>query len=63
MKKEKIKKEMESSIKYFKSCVKCKKCGHTLHLHGKDKELCEYCGRYIFKDKKTEFLYRMNNLR
>lgn len=36
---------------------KCK-CGHT-QLVLKDKVLCSYCGHYIFKDKKTEFIYRM----
>ena len=40
--------------------VKCKECGHTLPLIDNKKGLCEFCGKYIFKDKKEEFIYRLS---
>lgn len=33
--------------------VKCS-CGHTFATM-KDKDLCSWCGKYVYKDKKTEF--------
>ena len=39
--------------------VKCE-CGHTTLLINKDKKICTHCGRYIFKNKKDEFIYRLN---
>ena len=61
--KKQIKKDVAKGVLYFQSCVKCENCGHSINLDGKDKRICEWCGRYIFKDKKTEFLYRMKNLK
>lgn len=37
--------------------IKCK-CGHSV-LVVKDKNICSWCGRFIFKDKKAEFKYRV----
>ena len=42
-------------------------CGHTINIPNKmDKIICSHCGNYVFKDKKTEFEYRLkeakNNL-
>lgn len=54
-----IKEDMKKDIEYYKSCVKCDKCGHSIMLGRNDKKICEWCGKYIFKDKKTEFMYRM----
>ena len=39
---------------------KCKLCGHVVIISKQDKALCDYCGKWIFKDNKTEFIYRMN---
>lgn len=39
---------------YKRTC----KCGHVVHVF-KDKKICTFCGRYVFKDEKTEFLYRI----
>lgn len=39
--------------------VKCKECGHVVVLIKQNKTLCTYCGKYIFKNKKEEFKYRM----
>ena len=38
---------------------KCK-CGHSVLINaGVDKVLCTWCNNYVFKDKKTEDLYRV----
>lgn len=42
---------------------KCK-CGHTVYIaSNKDKVLCSWCHRYVYKDKKTEFIERLENAR
>lgn len=34
-------------------------CGHRVLLPiRKDKMICRWCGRYVFKDKRVEFIYR-----
>lgn len=43
---------------YTKNSTKCK-CGHTNFLGSRDKIICSWCGKYIFKNKKTEFFYRI----
>lgn len=58
-----IKREMGKSVGYYKSCVKCKRCDHSINLGKLDKKICEFCGEYVFKDDKTEFLYKLNKLR
>ena len=40
----------------------CPKCGRKVHFYAyekKDKQLCQYCGRYVFKSGKDEFIYRL----
>ena len=38
---------------------KCK-CGHrTVIPKGIEKQICSWCGHYVFRDKKVEFEYRM----
>lgn len=40
--------------------TKCKNCGHGMAIPPQlDKIICDWCGRYIFKDDKTEFKYRL----
>lgn len=35
-------------------------CGHTIVIPAcVDMVLCNWCGNYVFKDKKTEFEFRM----
>lgn len=35
-------------------------CGHRVIIPSwVDKQLCDWCGNYVFKDKKEEFKYRM----
>lgn len=44
---------------YLKLKVKCK-CGHSVIMpKWVDKQICDWCGNYVFKDKKTEDLYRI----
>ena len=43
---------------YTRASIKCKRCGHTI-LPTKERELCTYCGYYVYKDAKTEFKYKM----
>lgn len=50
--------EMSDSVIY------CKKCGHSVNFLGKrDRMICNWCGNYIYKDDKTEFKYKMNQIR
>lgn len=36
------------------------KCGHRVIIPSwRDKTLCSWCNNYVFKDKKSEFEYRM----
>lgn len=38
----------------------CENCGHSILFENKkNKILCNHCGRYVFKNKKTEFEYRL----
>lgn len=39
--------------------VKCK-CSHTILFTGiKDRLCCSHCGRYVYRDKKTEIKYKL----
>ena len=38
--------------------VKCK-CSHSMLLGSKDRDLCTYCGYFVYKDKRTEFKYKL----
>ena len=46
---------------YTRNSTKCK-CGHTNFLGSRDKIICSWCNRYVFKDKKTEFKHRIGEL-
>lgn len=54
-------KKMKEDLKRAQNSVKCK-CGHTVFLGRKDKIVCSWCGNYVFKDKKEEFRYRMEQM-
>lgn len=53
----------ENPKKYAEMLSKGRKkcnCGHTIMFPScVDWVLCGWCGNYVFKDKKTEFQYRM----
>ena len=38
--------------------IKCK-CGHSVLLGKNKRIICTFCGRWVFKDKKDEFEYRL----
>lgn len=43
--------------KYKRKC----KCGHIIVMSPNvEKLLCYWCGKYVFRDSKDEFLYRLN---
>lgn len=49
----------KTSDKYINYRIKCS-CGHTVYIPNCiDKLLCSWCGRYVFKDSKAEFKYRL----
>ena len=40
------------------------KCGHKVFIDFKEeKRICDWCGRYVYKDKKIEFKERLENAR
>lgn len=44
---------------YDKVKYKCK-CGHRVVIpYNVDKQVCSWCKRYVFKNKKDEALYRI----
>ena len=51
--------QFEEDTRYFdeieKLKVKCNKCGHIQTVFG-DKDICNNCGYYIYRNKKLEFL-------
>lgn len=53
-------KEMQLKLQDIqKTTYKCK-CGHSVVITNKDgRAICSYCNKWVFKDKKTEFEYRM----
>ena len=55
--------EIEKEHRIFQNyVVKCK-CSHTILFTGvKDRLLCTYCGRYVYRDKKTEMKYKLKEL-
>jgi len=47
------------SEEYDKVKYPCK-CGHRVVIPvWQDKQVCTWCGNYVFKDKKEEFKYRI----
>lgn len=56
-------KEFENMTNYYvKIKYKCK-CGRRVIIPKfKDYALCDWCNNYVFKDKKTEDLFRIKEL-
>lgn len=47
---------------YKKITYYCGHCGHSVIIYNdKDKEICNFCGYYVFKTPKDEFKFRMGN--
>lgn len=48
-----------------KFTIHCPNCGNRVHFYAferQDRQFCDWCGRYVFKDKKSEYDYRMKEL-
>lgn len=43
----------------LKKCPHCQCTVAFFKFEKKDKKLCENCNRYVFKDDKTKFKYRL----
>lgn len=54
-------KDKNAKIQNDVECLRRKcKCGHVEYIYSNtDYILCTWCGNYIFKDKETEFKYRI----
>jgi len=37
----------------------CRNCGHSVIIIELDRIICTHCGKWIYKDDKTEFMYKM----
>ena len=48
------KKEIDKLMTYSKYAIKCPRCLHSI-LTTREKALCNWCGIYVYKDKKEEF--------
>ena len=53
-------KEIEKICKVITdNSIKCK-CGHSIAMKpGLNKQICHWCGMYVFRTEKDEFNYRM----
>lgn len=61
MKKRKLSKEQRLA-NYLTQCrYYCSNCGHSVIIPAfVEKNCCDHCGTYIFKNKKDEFMYKLN---
>ena len=57
------KKEMDRMFKtYTDNSYKCR-CGHSVAIAKNcEKIICSHCGRYVFREKKDEFMYRLKEV-
>ena len=57
------KKEMDRMFNtYREHSYKCN-CGHTVVIPKYlDKIVCNYCGKYVFRNKRDEFVYRFKEV-
>ena len=46
---------------YTKNSTKCR-CGHTNFLGSREKIVCSWCNKYVFKNERDEFIYRIGEL-
>lgn len=58
------KKEMDKMFNtYRENSFKCK-CGHTIVVSKQIKKVvCNHCGKYVFRDPKDEFIYRLKEVK
>lgn len=51
------------SDEYDKVKIKCKHCGHkTIVPMWVDKQICSWCGYYVYRDKQLEFTETIKKL-
>lgn len=51
---------MKLHEEFSKLNVTCKNCGHRLYIPTRqEREICSWCGKYVFRDEKEEFKYRL----
>lgn len=56
-----IKEDKRKSEVYSQNKFKCKHCGHKqLIPKFMKKNLCDWCGHWVFRNEKDEFMFRMN---
>lgn len=57
------KKQMDIMFQtYTDNSYKCR-CGHTVAIAKNcEKIVCNHCGRYVFREKKDEFMYRLKEV-
>lgn len=49
---------------YAKVKYECSNCGHKVVIpYHVEKQLCNWCHNYVFKNKQDEFRYRLNEKR
>lgn len=47
------------AAEYTKATIYCPNCGHSMVLGRASKKICTHCRNYVFKDKMSEFKYRL----
>ncbi len=47
------------TVNFKKKCPHCTVSATFYPFENKDKKVCVNCGKYIFKDKQSEFKYRL----
>lgn len=53
-------KKVRKLMNEYKNNTYTCKCGHRVFiLNNRNKEICTWCGKYVFKSKKDEFKYRL----
>ena len=43
----------------IKNRVKCPLCGHSITVMKKDRDICNVCYHWVYKNKKAEFKYKL----
>ena len=52
----------DDKYKYKHNTTRKCKCGHSIDLFKSDKTSCSWCGRLVYRDKKTEFIEKLKKL-
>ena len=54
-------KDIEKYVEEMRNHKYICKCGHKVYIaYNKEKAICSWCGKYVFKSKEDEFKYRIN---